>query len=439
MTSTDPASARALIDQIYAPTRQAINDQIAQSQAMAQARASQMQQVYGAFAQYMGGLQGNLQSIYQAGRADGNALASGMAGPGGAVADHLNTMAGIQNTMTDAEGKAWGDFGASMPGVYSLMATQNIKQMLNAAGADQQTLRNKLLDLSSQEASDILKYLDDAKSKDVQLSEWAYGQKQSQLSQFAAAQQNALNYDLKVAQYKFEQYQLALTHGDKMAQQQALNEYRAAELKYKYDSLAAQNTRAANSIAAANTRAANSLQFRRQQAMQKAGQLKPAPDAVSRSAGTVQLWNPTAHAYVTAVDQNGNPIRYKAAAGTAGSPAQIQKQLNAMLSGPVPKYIASLKKPQGTTTQNVYATDPKTGKIKTDSKGKPIVIGHRTVPGTGQPLDRKRLWRQTYNQFARQLFYYYRQLYPGEAKTKGLIQKRVDAAVTRAVGWGPNG
>ena len=301
---------------------------------MALARAQQMQQVYGAFAQYMGGLQGNLQSIYQAGHADGTALASGMAGPTGAVGEHLSTMAGIQNTMLDSEGKAWGDFGASMPGVYSLMATQNIKQMLNAATADQQTLRNKLLDLSSQEASDILKYLDDAKSKDVQLSEWAYGQKQTQLSQFAAAQQATLNYDLKVAQYKSEQYWLAVQQGNKVAAAKALADWHAAEQKYKYDSLAAENTRSANSIAAANarstasitaanTRAANSLQFRRQQAMQKAGQLKPATSDVNRSRGYIMLWNPAAKTYVYAVGPDGQPIKYKAPASAAGSPAKV--------------------------------------------------------------------------------------------------------------------
>src|SRR5215831_15275594 len=194
LSNMDPAKAQALVDQIYAPLRQQINDQIAQSQGLALARANQMKDVYGAFAQYMGGLQGNLQSIYQAGRSDGNALASGMAGPGGDVAAHLDTMAGIQNTMLGAEAKGWGDFGASMPGVYSLMATQNVKNMLNAATADQATLRSKLLELSSQEASDVLKYLNDAQAKDVQLKEWAYGQRQSQQAGLSSQTNSYLNY-----------------------------------------------------------------------------------------------------------------------------------------------------------------------------------------------------------------------------------------------------
>src|SRR5215831_9347112 len=141
-----------------------------------------------------------------------------MAGPGGDVAAHLDTMAGIQNTMLGAEAKGWGDFGASMPGVYSLMATQNVKNMLNAATADQATLRSKLLELSSQEASDVLKYLNDAQAKDVQLKEWAYGQRQSQQAGLSSQTNSYLNYLQKNAGVA---YNNAIIAGQTPAQAQA--------------------------------------------------------------------------------------------------------------------------------------------------------------------------------------------------------------------------
>jgi len=450
LSGMDPVKAKAFVDQIYAPLRDEINNQIAQSQQLALARASQMKDVYGAFAQYMGGLQGNLQSIYAAGKSDGAALASGMAGPAGAVGAHLAGMQGAENTFLDATGKAWGDYGAAMPGVYSLMATANIKNMLNAATADQATLRNKLLELSSQEASDILKYLNDAQAKDTQLKEWAYGQQVSMSNQKAAAVQNQLNYDLKVAQFKMQNYQLALARGDKLAAQQALNEYRAAEQKYKYDALAAENTRSANTTAAANARsaasiaaankrsqaaidaanarAAKSLQFRRQQAMQKQGQLKPAPDAVSRSAGTMQLWNPAAKTYVTAVDQNGKPIKYKASKGagtgpnTVGSPSwkaktnQARSKLQATVSTAAQKaaagYLGSSKGvPFNPTTPG--------GKVK-------ITIGRKLNPAQKAQI-RATMW----NTYGAQFMTFARQL----QAYGGLATKRPDGTPYTPRNW----
>src|SRR5436190_7352958 len=60
MASTDPAQIRALIDPIYAPLRQQVNDQIAQIDAQSKARAQQMSEIYQAFAQYAGGMQGQI-------------------------------------------------------------------------------------------------------------------------------------------------------------------------------------------------------------------------------------------------------------------------------------------------------------------------------------------------------------------------------------------
>jgi hypothetical protein len=193
LTPTDPEAARQLIDQVYAPIRQQIMGQIAQSQANALARAQQMQQVYGSFAQYMGGLQGNLASIYQQGHQDASAMTAGMAGPSGGVGGLLGQMQGFQNQKVGAEQQAYSQLGASMPGIYSLQATQEVKNMLNAETATEAQLRSKLLDLSSQEASQVLSYLQSAQDKDVQLKEWAYGQRQTQLTQAQQLKQQGLS------------------------------------------------------------------------------------------------------------------------------------------------------------------------------------------------------------------------------------------------------
>jgi hypothetical protein len=276
LTPTDPEAARQLIDQVYAPIRQEIAQQIAASQANALARAQQMQQVYGSFAQYMGGLQGNLASIYQQGHQDAGALTAGMQGPSGGVGGLLGQMQGFQNAKVGAEQQAYSQLGASMPGIYSLQATQEVKNMLNAETATEAQLRSKLLDLSSQEASSILDYLTKAQDKDVQLKEWAYGQSTTQKQQ-ALAQQNLeanqriqaantlfsqrqqqANFDLKQAQYNWEKYQASLQRGDKLQAQADLSAYRQSEDKYKRDALAAENARAAATQAGENARAAAS-------------------------------------------------------------------------------------------------------------------------------------------------------------------------------------
>lgn len=194
LQTTDPTQARAIVDQVYAPLRQQIMDQIAQIDGMAQARADQMSKIYGEFAQYMQGMPGAIEGIYGKGSASYNAGAAAggaMAGPAGAVTDHLNAASQIDQGMNDAIGKSWASYAAALPGIYSLAATENIKQMLGDAQANEQKLREDLLSLSSKEASDILDYLDNARQNDTALQEWAYGQKQSQ-DQAAAANATSL-------------------------------------------------------------------------------------------------------------------------------------------------------------------------------------------------------------------------------------------------------
>lgn len=335
MSGSDPASVQALIDKIYAPSRDAINQQLAQSGATAKARADQMSQVYGAFAQYMGGLQGNLNTIYQNGRSDGQALAGGMSGPTGAVGDHLATLAGEQNTMLDAKAKGWSEFGASMPGVYSLMATQEIKSMLQAANASDDQLRAKLLDLNSQEATAVLNYLNDAKAKDIQLKEWAYGQKTSQTAAKAKQNQDYLNYLQKQREINF-QHDIAvgkLTLAQATAKENSWYHQQLVDARnqglidtetYHSQLIGQGNTRLGIQQQNANTARANS-----QRAMLNARKLVPAKDSVSRSAGKMMLYNPIAKTYVPALDAKGKPIPYKAAPSTSpntpGSPGYIQK------------------------------------------------------------------------------------------------------------------
>jgi hypothetical protein len=365
LQSTDPASARALIDQIYAPAREEINNQIAQSQANAQARASQMQQVYGAFAQYMGGLSGNLQSIYAAGKADGNALASGMSGPTGAVGDHLANMQGIQNTYLGAMGSAEGQLGASMPGVYSLMATQQVKNMLNAAGASQDQLRAKLLDLSSQEASDILKYLDSAQSKDVQLKEWAYGQQQTSVSQQASRDLAYKNYIQRQGELNFEHDLQSKKFTFEQAQQREKNWVDQQMANYRSQNLTDRETAQANLQGYRATTSGQADQriaiarHNAQQAMIKQNRLVPAPVGVSQAAHHAMLWNPVAKTYVPAVDAKGNFVPYQGGAGktpTSKTPGSVpwaqglqqtraarQKDIATSAAAMAAKYITKVK------------------------------------------------------------------------------------------------
>src|SRR5215471_4578215 len=222
LISTDPTAVRNLIDQVYAPSRQAINDQIAQLQASSQARAGQMQQVYQAFAQYMGGLPQQMADIYKGqGYADGAALAQGMAGPGGNVGAHLQSLSNAD--MMSQLSANWQSWAKAQPGIYSLMATSNIKQMLNAEGDSEAQLRSKLLDLSSQEASSILNYITQAQSKDASLQEWAYQQGVAQTNARASQNQAYLNYLQRQSQVEFEQ----LMATKKFTEQQAVDKVNA--------------------------------------------------------------------------------------------------------------------------------------------------------------------------------------------------------------------
>lgn len=188
MTSTDPAAAKALIDSVYAPARQEINNQIAQLQGTSAAQAKQMQDVYLAFEQYLSGMPGEIQKIYgQQGATDAASL---MKGPVGGVQGQLSQFTDINNNLLSEEGKNWAAYAAAQPHIYALMATQNIKQMLGVEQANETTLRSKLLDLSQQEAGQILSYLQTAQDKDTQLQEWAYSQKQAQTNA-SASQANA--------------------------------------------------------------------------------------------------------------------------------------------------------------------------------------------------------------------------------------------------------
>lgn len=182
MQTTDPAAARAIIDQIYAPSRQAIQDQIQETQGMAQARAQQYADVWKEFGGFLQGLpaaQGGSSDARTQGMKDGAALASGMLGPVGEVSSHLDALASASSSMSTAATAAWADYYKALPGVYALAATQQVKQILGDAGVAEDKLRQDLLSLNSQEATAVLNYITQAQQQDNQLRMWAFGQQTS--------------------------------------------------------------------------------------------------------------------------------------------------------------------------------------------------------------------------------------------------------------------
>jgi hypothetical protein len=402
LTSTDPKAAQALIDKIYAPQRDLVNQQIAQSQALATARAQQMQDVYGALAQYMGGLQGNLEKIYSQGHADGSALTAGMSGPVGDVAGHMNVMTGAENAYNAAMAKAGGDLGASMPGVYSLMATQQVKQMLNAAGADQQQLRLKLLDLSSKEASDVLSYLENAQSKDAQLQEWAYGAKQSQVADLGKQNQAYLNYLQK-------QYELNWQHNYETGKLTLEQSKAQADATYK----------------------AQLLQLRQQGLI----------DTQTYQQGMLNV----AQGKLTVAQKNA-ATSAKSASARAAASGPVGKAQAALLSTTqkMGKDIGSKRSKSGNANNATWITPDGKGfahQIWYGGPGKysdtPVKGWTKVAPSPGKQWSSQNLWTYAWKTYAPSLFSYYRALYPNIAKTPGGIQKLVEKRVAAAVGWHP--
>ncbi len=422
LTSTDPAAAQKLVDSVYGPQRDLINQQIQQLQASSQARAQQMAQIYQEFGQFIGpqlqqqmaGIYGPGSPSFTQGQQDGAALAKGMNGPVGNVGNELATVTGNGGSDLSSQlGSIYGNLAAKMPGIYSLYATQQIKQMLGAANANETTLRNDLLTLSSKEASDILSYLENAQSKDAQLNEWAYGQKQSQDQaaatlkyntqvQTAKSQQAYLNYLQKQRQIDFNNavVQGKLTLAQAKAQSDA--NYKAGLLQLKREGLI------------------TDAQYKAAQIQLGQGRLAVAQTNARTAAGRAAI----AGAKVGATTVAG-----------------AQKGINTTL-GALNKDVSKAKSPGGSGgTRNVYEIGSD-GKPVLDKNGRPIKIGTKKVPAAARyktPAARAALWNTMYKRYSRQLFSYYRTLYPNMAKQTGAIQKLVEQRITAAVGWGPNG
>jgi hypothetical protein len=425
LTSTDPAQAKALIDQIYAPQRQAVNDQIAQLDATAKARADQMSQVYQAFAQYAGGMPSQVQNMYSQGAIDGASLASGMSGPQGDVGSHLQAMS--KGDLMQELGANWASYFAAQPHIYSLMATENVKNMLNAATATDAQLRSKLLDLSSQEASQILSYLNDAQAKDTSLQEWAYQQK---TAQYNAVQSNALATQKAKAQ----------------ANQQYLNYLQKqyiANMNYKIATLKLTAQQAKNQTDA---------WYKRQLIMAKQQGLIDNATYRAQMVALGQGKLKVAQTNAQTSQQRARTAAASAAARTAqtktASTQKIQAKLNSTKQAMIKSANALKQKSQGSQSQTIYQAADGTQVYKAkgggyvDGNGKPVSAAGVTATHQSQPAlsqDRRGMWNNVYRQYASTLFDYYRYLYPNLATQKGQLQMLVNRAVTNALGWGPKG
>jgi hypothetical protein len=425
MISTDPAKAQALVDQVYAPQRQAINDQIAQSAANAQARASQMQQVYAAFAQYMGGMGAQMANIYKTGASDGSAL-TGMSGPQGAVGSHLAAQS--QAGLFGDESKIWQSYAAAQPGIYSLTATQNIKQMLNVEGQNETALRAKLLDLSSQEASSILTYLQDAQAKDIQIKQWGYGAGVAQQNAKATAAYNQLKLDEQkaadLAKQKYSEFVQMMATNKFNAQQvndQLNAKYKQDELTLRQQTLTDENIyrqaqlnqgsqRIAISRASANTAATRAA----------------TAAATARAAPTQKATASLAKLRITMGKDIGNR---KAKAGNA---VKLWTAGKATASHPL------WMTPDGKVYDHqVWYGGP--GKVSaTPVKGYAKVAVAPSATSPGKLYTPQNLWNYAWKTYSKPLFTYFRSIYPGEAAVKGMIQKRVVNELANLTGFRPS-
>lgn len=418
LQTTDPAQAKAIVDQVYAPLRQQIMDQIAQIDGMAQARADQMKGVYAEFAQYMQGMPQKMQDIYSQGQSAGQAL---MAGPEGAVGAHLAANAAINSQLNDELGKNWAAYAAAQPGIYSLYATQNIKQMLGDATANEMKLREDLLSLSSKEASDILDYLEKAKSTDQQLQMWAYGQKQSQTAA-AAAQANAeakqqqayLDYLQKQRQIDFNNAVVSQKLSIAQAKQVADQNYKKALLQLKQEGLITNAQYKQAQISLGQQRVAVAQ--------------KNANTAASRATAAQR----NADRNYALAQKRYTLSQKKFQQTNANTGAKVQDKIAAARQA-ASAYARSLgQKTSGSTSTAVWIGP--NGEVSTT----PVKGWAKSTTSTkNKALARPTVYNMVYRRYGQYLTNYYRQLYPGYRKQQ--IRALVDNAITVAVGYGPNG
>jgi hypothetical protein len=385
MPPTDIAQIRALVDQVYGPQRDLINQQIAETAGQAKARADQMSQVYQDFAKYMTNLPDTIKGIYaDAGKQGFQAGQALMSGPQGNVGAKLGQFSDINQGLLNAESANWQSYAAAQPGIYSLRATDAVKQMLGVAGANEQTLRNSLLTLSSQEASSILSYLQSAQAKDAQLQEWAYGQHQSQ----ANAQ---LLADQRDAQLKFNAWQVSLAHGDRVQTERDRVAWQATQAKLRQDQLGISQQNANTSATRANNSQFNAdRNYKLAQQRYQLSQRKYLSTKADKTA-TVQV----------------------KLAGVKKAAADYARSLKAASAGSVS--VPTWVDPTGTQTSPVA----KKGWTRTTSSS------------PTSRYTKAQVFNLVYKAYASDLFVYYGRIYPGYSRgqLQGWVNRSIRAVV----------
>ena len=408
LTPATPQAAQSAVDAIYAPIRAQYQQQIAQTAAQAQARAAQMQQVYGAFAQYLSGGPAQIAAIYNRGQTDGTALMQGMAGPQGAVGSHLAANAAINSNLMSQESANWQAYASQQPRIYSLTATQNVLNMLNAAGDSETQLRSKLLDLSSQEASAVLNYLQQARAQDNSIRQWGFGQAQAEANARATAAYNAAKLKQTAQSTAFNQKLLADKFGLAQTSENNKVAYQNLLLAYKKAGIISQDKYRQAMVQVAQ----NKFDLAKWSAQQKAQ--TDATKAATANAKQVQTNQASLNKSLHALTQSVTSWQGKSAPG--GGTASRTRSIP------------------------VYEKDPKTGKVMRDKNGRPIIVSHNTVrtsSGTGPAYNTQQIWNLAWGNYARPLFAAYRTIYPNEAGIPGRIEARVENAIASAVGWRP--
>src|SRR5262249_42698608 len=196
------AQTRALVETVYGPQRQQIEQQIADEAARSSARAAQMAGIYQQLGQFVQSQQGDIQNIYRTaagdmanfnkGWSDGANLSAAQAsaaeqanlnylgspqtaapyGSAGKIAEAGQQIAGALETA----GAGWGSYAATLPGIYTRMGALDIRQMLGEGAQRETQLRQGLTELGSKEAADILSYLTETqKTQAQQYADWQSG------------------------------------------------------------------------------------------------------------------------------------------------------------------------------------------------------------------------------------------------------------------------
>ncbi len=186
-------------------------------------------------------------------------------------------------------------------------------------------------------------------------------------------------------------------------------------------------------------------------AARAAGKWSAAPEYISAAAGVIMGYDPK-DGKLKPMPGGGKYVPSKSGKGAKGSQASTQPgtpafkaaaQKNiATTNSKLRPFAQSMKKAGGTKKTWTYHGTTKDVPFWVDNNGN---VSY--VPGKGKAAasekdvpsyDRAAIWQQVYNNFKIELFTYFREAYPQYSGT-GYYQKRINAMITQAVGWGPHG